>query len=781
MYSFDVFDTLITRMTATPEGIFAVMGYHIKRDKIYSGISSHIRDNFYTLRIEAEKVARFHNESIGKEEIVLEDIYEALSMSGDLDKPLREKLCRLEVETELSNVLPVLINIERLKKLLAQRERVILVSEMYLPEKSIRQMLVKVDRIFEELPLYVSSELSAKKCTGSLYRKIKELEKVEYSSWIHYGDNYFQDVQVPRSLGICTKRVKTEPWMIHEKKTLKMFASQPAWQLIAGCARYTRAAYEEKGTAARMGSSICAPLIFGYVNWMLQECGKKGIRRLYFIARDGYLPKIIADKIIASKNLPIETHYIYGSRRVWRMSSLCEEHFNLSELLYWSYSEKIQTSGDLADFLEIPMDVLAPFLPYGSRKPETELSTWSLYKIIKKLQHDRRFIQVYLKFLEEKRMLAVAYLKQEIDVQDDAFAFVDASGIGLNQGCLRQLMTDFYKKSIHSFFFRIDRVNMAKGCVYHVFFPSRMENHLITELFFRAPHGQTNSYQWEDGIVKPTLVDFEDRYLMEHGFGEQQEAIEHFIDYMIKIEKQNDIPLDLLVVFEAYFRHVATSPDKETREYFATFPNDETGYGNVAVEYAPKLTREDILNIFLRRMYWENIRIYYKGSNLEYSLLRCNKEERKLIQQCKQEYFQEWGKRERAEKEAVEQKWIEHFGHVAYYPCELLEEKIILYGAGKFGRKLHERIVSLGTNKIVKWVDSKIATRQETRDSYPDEIESLEGIEKQKYDQIVIAVLDEKVAKTIQKELIQKGIPEEKIFWVSVYYRKNPLVKWEFD
>lgn len=537
MYSFDVFDTLIMRMTATPYGIFAIMGQRIKADEVYHDLPLHIRDNFYTLRIQAEKVARFHNETEGIEEITLQDIYRAMSLAGELDAGMQDRLCRLEQEVELTNVLPVPENIERLEQYIANGERVVLLSDMYLPKEMIREMLVRADERLGKVPLYVSTDLGAKKTTSGLYRRVKELEAVEYRDWTHFGDDLVQDIQIPGGLGIHTVHIKNEAFMPHEIKFLKRFSDHAALQLLVGQARYTRRVDHLKTTAGRMGSSICGPLMYAYVDWLLQECVGRGIKRLYFIARDGYLPKLVADKLIKDRDLPVRSHYLYGSRKAWRMCSLRKEHFMLVRLVAWSYPERIKTVDRLAQLLELPVQDLAEYLPYGCRDAKTALTPQSLHYIVIKLEQSERFQTFYLDRLKDKRELAVQYLQQEIDLSDDSFAFVDASGTGLNQGCLRQLMLDIYDKPIHSFFFRMDKVNMASGCVYHVFYPNGPTDRLMADILFRAPHGQTAGYRQDNGRIVPVLEHFEDRCLIQHGFLEQQAAMERFTEWMLKAEK----------------------------------------------------------------------------------------------------------------------------------------------------------------------------------------------------------------------------------------------------
>ena len=79
MISFDIFDTLITRATAKPDGIFAIIQNILYFDAAYEDIPEYIRMNYYTLRIHAEELARYHNRSKGIEEITIRDIYDALA------------------------------------------------------------------------------------------------------------------------------------------------------------------------------------------------------------------------------------------------------------------------------------------------------------------------------------------------------------------------------------------------------------------------------------------------------------------------------------------------------------------------------------------------------------------------------------------------------------------------------------------------------------------------------------------------------------------------------
>ncbi len=778
MISFDIFNTLITRTVLTPHGIFAMIQQKLSVEEKYWKIPEHIRENFYTLRIQAENLARHSNQCKGFGEVTLHDIYTAMAMRGNLSIEVQKQLYELEYETECENVLPVPQNIALLKEMLQHGEHVVLISDMYLPGEVIRKMLVKADEILGQVPLYVSADLGVRKTTGNLYRKVGELEQVTYDDWTHYGDDLFQDIQMAGELGIKAIHLPTERPVCLEQKLLERFKDSAAFQLLVGQARYTRYVNNKKNvadmksTAYEMGCSVCGPILYSYVDWVLQEAVRKGIKRLYFIARDGYFPKLVADKVIAAKKLDIETYYIYGSRKAWRFCSLSREKFNLRELVLWSYVGRINTIRKLAELLELEVQELIPFLPFGSRQGEVELTPRSLYEIVVRLEEDEDFREFYLKKQLPKRTLAMEYIKQHVDCSDDSFAFVDVSGGGLTQGCLHSLMKGYYERPITTFFFKLDRVNLVQDCIYDVFFPSMLENNLVIEMICRAPNGQTLGYEQADGEIVPVFDNFENQSLMEHGFEELERGIGGFADNMLQATGGRSLSGGVISVIEAYLDYVAHHPDEKVLEYFASFPNNESGREKSIVEYAPKLTKEDIENIFLGRMWWEDTSLYYKGTNLEYSLLRCNESERKLADWCRQNYDSEQGKALRLERQQQEDARMEKYKRAAHYPCELLEENIILYGAGKLGTDLYLRLQEHGGCRIVKWVDKN------PHGEHPAEVETVESIMDAEYDQVVIAVMNQQMAEEIKAELMEKGVSEKKIFWSPVHGWRNPWVDW---
>ena len=59
---------------------------------------------------------------------------------------------------------------------------------------------------------------------------------------------------------------------------------------------------------------ILAPVINLFVMWLLQQAEEKNIKRLFFIARDGYPLYIVAKKYCELCKIDIECKYLFCSR-----------------------------------------------------------------------------------------------------------------------------------------------------------------------------------------------------------------------------------------------------------------------------------------------------------------------------------------------------------------------------------------------------------------------------------------------------------------------------------
>ena len=315
LYSYDIFDTLITRITYSPVGIFYIM--QEKLQKLHR-FTEYFSNNFAAIRTEAEKHAKQDSEYLGREDIYLKDIYAAMRDYEELSDEDIDFMLNLEQQTEYNCIVPIDKNISELKDHVKNNDKVILISDMYLSEGVVRNILIHIDEVFKEIPIYVSCDYEMRKSTGRRYAHIHEKLQVEYKDWVHIGDNYKSDFLIPDTLGInCEYRQNWVEYSWIKEYKDKYDINSLEFQLGFGIARYL-CINSEKDELKKLGLSFSGIVLYGYVNWIIQEAVKKGHEELYFIARDGYILQKLADKIIKNNNLAIKTKYIYGSRKVWR-------------------------------------------------------------------------------------------------------------------------------------------------------------------------------------------------------------------------------------------------------------------------------------------------------------------------------------------------------------------------------------------------------------------------------------------------------------------------------
>lgn len=324
LYSFDVFDTLITRKTLTPKGVFLYMQEELKKIEDYKSIS----DDFISLRVDAEQEARIFNDG---DEIGINDIYKCFIKRCHLPEGKIDELISLEVKAEQDNIIPIEDNIALLKDILAEDNRVVLISDMYLSSDTIRKLLCAVDSVFSDIIIYVSCDCDSRKIDGSLYRYVHQKENVEYKDWTHIGDNVVADRNVPELLGINAKLINEYVPSQFENAIAKYFNNYYDLdsQLFLGLIKKVCSKSEDE--IFRLGAICGGAVLYPYAYWIIQEAQIMGREKLLFMSRDGYILKQIVDLIIEKNGASINTEYVYVSRNLLRNND--EQGTRLKEYL----------------------------------------------------------------------------------------------------------------------------------------------------------------------------------------------------------------------------------------------------------------------------------------------------------------------------------------------------------------------------------------------------------------------------------------------------------------
>lgn len=618
LYSFDIFDTLITRKVATPKGIFVLMKDIINQSPQFADLPNDVKTNFFNYRTNSEFYLRqINNQWNDGKDISLDMIYNHIQHTYFLTNEQTQAIKELEIQLELDNIIPIKENIEKLKVLLEKGKRVVLISDMYLPEYIIKEMLLKCDPVLCQVKLYLSSTLGFMKTKQALFHYVKKQENVEFREWTHMGDNKFADFFCARKLGIKAVLYPYVKFKEYEKSLLVANSQNSFVQISLGCAKNIRLNKFPNDEKAQLGASLAGPILFPYIYWLLDQAQKRGIERLYFIARDGYILKLIADLIIKENNLPIKTKYIYGSRKAWRISALNLDDDELyRQFIQFTMYEPKKVNQAFGLTKEEFLSILPKNLHnYSTHKPDNRLAEY--------LYENKDVLKFAIEKNKAQKECVINYLKNTIDCTDDKFAFVDLDGSGLTQNCLARLMNNFYDKKIKSFYYAVTpaccrSLNLEK---YYYYTLKRGNMGNMLELLTRAPHGQTLKYANQDKNFEPILEQIDVENFKAWGF---DNYINGMLEYcnLLNQNKYKYIQLDNQVILDKYINYLFLSIDKNTATLLGSIVH--TSYGKESDEFAPKLSVFDAFHYLFRKK--------VDTDNLMYSKARSNKFVNKIIE-----------------------------------------------------------------------------------------------------------------------------------------------------
>lgn len=627
IYSFDIFETILSRKTLTPKGIFSLMRQAIKHDSRYPVA---LRMHFFHVRIRAEIKARERLTDL--EEITHEAIYEIIQEKYNLKDPDAKRLMALEVQMEIDSVYPIDETIFRIKQLLSSGLKVILISDMYLAKDIIRRILNRADPALSKLPIYLSSEIGLQKSTGNLYRHILEKEKIAPSQLKHVGDNDESDFVVPIRIGIKAEKF-TESWLTEQENLIIQNYTREydvTRQLAGGTVRKMRL-HSLRGNRFTPMVSVFGPILYGFMHDTLKRILSSGKKRVYFISRDGRPLKIVADEIISAFDYPLETRYIHGSRQSWRQAAIFDPNYDL----YWlgeNFSGADFTLRQVLERIDHDAEKIHSLLPGKLRyrlSLERAPSEKDIQEVREAIISNKTLRDYIIDISRYKRKNAIKYFKKNNLLDDMPYALVDIGWSGKMQHCLYSILLSC-KHDIHldEYYFALD--DSFAGCEsdfdnikHHYYIDMHLSGlHLFAffmELFVQGDHGRCTGYN-SDG--KPVHCG-DGQYLKNWGVHEYYDCLKIFVQDFVAAAQG--------VLYQERFQYLTNDisgffscPSKQMAELFGSLPFSEDQNDALMDEFAPALSPSDakaaILGVL--RLRWK-----------EASLLRSSPQVKRLFKQ----------------------------------------------------------------------------------------------------------------------------------------------------
>ena len=285
--SLDCFDTLIWRNVNLPKDVFF--------DLDIPNCSMEMR---VLAEARARKALTFQKD---RNEVNIQEIYANLFRGAD-DQEIAHCIAQ-EMAAEARHCFAFQPVSELIARAKARGMQVIIVSDTYLPEPLLRQLITDaagqetIDRIDH---IFCSCEYGENKA-GGLFKDVLAELQVDPGQIIHLGDNKIADFEAPRKLGIngvhfaqfddeATERLRLEAVAatIFEKDVRR---SAPVLQPH----RPQVSLRQDDDPIVQFGHDVLGPIYHGFANWVAdeaalleEETGKKP--RLLFLLRDGYLP-----------------------------------------------------------------------------------------------------------------------------------------------------------------------------------------------------------------------------------------------------------------------------------------------------------------------------------------------------------------------------------------------------------------------------------------------------------------------------------------------------------
>lgn len=478
-----------------------------------SGLSEVFAENFCQFRIEAELRARRNQK---KGEVTLTDIYEQLISDHSLDPAEAFRIADIEIELEADQlvVVPEIMRLMEYSRALGKR--VIFISDMYLPAEPVRLFLNKKGLLLKGDALYISSEIGMTKGTGDLFELVLTQEKCQPSELLHIGDNLHSDVASARRHGINAQYYTATSLTKYEQTLLG--SGEFFGQLLAGAARFARLRginfkQSTDKTLFELGASVAGPLFTAYLAWIRSQARQLGVRRLYFVSRDGQVLHKIAEHLFREDD--VEIRYLYGSRQAWHLPAL--NQIGEYELWWLTQADPHLTIRVLAGRILIdPAHVRRMLHDEGlSKELDAAFSEDEICRLKELLVSSTRIAESIKDSASELRKCSLGYFKQEGLLEPVPWALVDLGWHGNLQESLQLILNNAgYEMSVRGFYFGLTK-DVSPGSLKHPFLfspASRDEAFKIgsyfvqlAELLACADHGSAIRYEFTGNGYIPIL------------------------------------------------------------------------------------------------------------------------------------------------------------------------------------------------------------------------------------------------------------------------------------
>jgi FMN phosphatase YigB (HAD superfamily) len=611
LFTFDVFDTAITRLVLQPDHLHWLVARHARA----RGLTRMDADTWRAGRIAAERAAR--QSKLG-DEITLDDIYLELKRRLRDSGPFVARMAALELEIERAMVCGIAPTRRRIDALGEAGERILFLSDTYFDAATVADLLRTGGYDVDERAVCVSSAHGASKARGDLYDTVVAASNLAPVAIAHEGDTPRADIVNARRAGVQARRFVASQPSRYERRLFARAVEDDLASVIAGAARGARLSFEEStpraAALARVGAGVAGPLLTAFVLWTLEQARRDGVTRLYFLARDGQILTRLAQMAAAWTGLGIECRYLLGSRQAFYLPSLPADPLAAVDVtLGESDGRRV---GEYLSELEIDEATAKTIVHAAGLDREERLTAEASARLRIALEHSPALGALTVR----RRVRAEAlrgYLEAEgvFDPQTSS-AIVDLGW----KGNLQRRLEQATGLALRGYYYDLDRIPADLRGTTATFAGGAFRNAEILESFCMATHSSVQGFSVDaHGAAVADVASWQDEEAATWGIETQQTAILRYAALLFHALPRSLTSSDEI---RARLRAAGLSVFGELIEYPA--PDEAAAYGSVrhargqrhedGAELAPRLSSPALCRAMVSRRYRLQLNTWMQGA-----------------------------------------------------------------------------------------------------------------------------------------------------------------------
>lgn len=537
--SFEVFDTAITRIAGSPETAFLLLG----RRLAYLELINCTPETFARLRVSAERRAQ---NNIGPG-MTLSDIYAELDFPLQLTDRQKASLMRQEQLLQSDLIRPVPFTLTRIRHLRQRGHKIVFVSDVHLPTEFTEQLLMACKLWEPGDRCYLSSEHGKSKASSDLFRQLLQVEEISPKEVTHLGNDIGADLKAPRRVGIDAELFEQGNLNRYEQiLDSHAWATEGLSSVMAGASRLARltipASSDHQVSVRDVTAGVVAPLLVGYLLWVLRRAKELELNCLYFLSRDGQILLQMARQLASALNLEIELRYLYASRMSWNQATMetLDEHWIWSPLSRSCSLERLFSRLAIA-----PHEIAFSLAKFGFSEADwTRSLDRTEMELLKSLLSEEPVESLAFSKARQKRSVLELYFKQEGLLEGTRNGIVDLGWAGSMYEASSRLRKGLNMEPLVGLYFGKNRspaIDRGSDSLEAYFFDERANQGILNndvkdalEVFCSADHGTVIGFEHAAGSqVSPVLKSNVNQRVIDWGLPILRDTAECFVGNLI--------------------------------------------------------------------------------------------------------------------------------------------------------------------------------------------------------------------------------------------------------